>query len=109
LLPQAAHCPVAVTQIGVGCAHADEVEHWTHPRIGSHVSLPRHWMVPFTPQMALPGAGPLPPFLPLHAMIAVQRHSVAAVRAPTQDLAAIIFRADCSTFSQRRHLIEVHP
>ncbi len=46
--------------------------HSTHPSVGSQIGCcPPHWLVPFTPQTALPPPGP-PVFTPLeppHAMM----------------------------------------
>jgi hypothetical protein len=55
-------------QMGLGCAQSELCSHWTQPRVALHFwVLRRHWLVPLTPQSALPGPSPLP-LAPLHAI-----------------------------------------
>jgi hypothetical protein len=78
----------------VGCAQAEFVSHWTHPSVGLHVWLPRHWSFPLTPQSALPGASPLP-LAPLQAMST----ATTAVASKPQDVFALLMvQRNCSTF-----------
>ena len=84
--PQAAHCPRLVTQIGVGCAQSRFSSHSTHPSVGSHFWLARHWSVPLTPQSALPGPSPLL-LAPLHAISAA---TATAAKKPQGALALLM-------------------
>jgi hypothetical protein len=58
-----AHCPRAATQKGAAAGQLALLRHSTHPRLALHCRPVSHWMVPFTPQRALPGGSPdeLPP------------------------------------------------
>ena len=85
LAPQAAHWPRLVTQIGMGCAQSEFAWHCTHPSVGSHFWVPRHWLVPFTPQSALPGRSPLL-LAPLHAISA----AIAAAATKLQDVPVLL-------------------
>ena len=71
--------------MGVGCEQSELASHSTHPSVGSHFWLPRHWLVPLTPQSALPAGRPLP-LAPLHAINA----ATAAAATNPQDVFALL-------------------
>jgi hypothetical protein len=74
LVPHAAHLPVATTQMGSGCAQLSLDRHATHPSVGLHCWPPGHWLLPLTPQSALPAPRD-EPLLPLQAMNAARTTS----------------------------------
>jgi hypothetical protein len=90
---QAPHCPLPAKQNGVGIEQSVLVVQSTQPSAGLHCLPMRHWLVPLTPQSALPGPGPEPEtdvLLPPHAMraptmsaVAVRRIEVAPSRIPS--------------------------
>ena len=78
---QAPHTPVAVMQIGLGCAQSELLTQATHPSDGLHCSLPGHALLPLKPQRALPAPRPLP-LLPLQAMAVTAITASAAPKRP---------------------------
>jgi hypothetical protein len=88
-----AHCPRLVTQIGVPCEQSEFSSHSTQPSVGSHFRLPGHWLLPLTPQSALPPPSPLL-LAPLHAIIA----ATAAAAMKPHDVLALLMIFDRQLF-----------
>jgi len=78
---QAPHAPVAVMQIGLGCAQLVLLTQATHPSEGLHCSVPGHSVLPLKPQSALPAPRPLP-LLPLQAIAVTAITASAAPKRP---------------------------
>lgn len=81
LWAQAPQRPVAVMQMGAGCAQFVSSRHSTQPSWGLHCWSPGHCALPLTPQSALPEVRLLP-LLPLHAIAATMKAASMPAKIP---------------------------
>jgi hypothetical protein len=87
------HAPVPGRHTGAACGQFASEVHSTQPSTGSHWRPARHSLVPFTPQSALPGPGPLAPsVLPPQATSTKTTAATACLaRAPTRPFPRMMF------------------